>query len=235
VFVEKPLALTEHEYDRVATALRATQGRLMIGFNRRFAPATQWALAALGTNRAGLRVLYRINAGPLPAHHWLLDPDVGGGRLIGEGCHFIDLACFIAGAPPLSIEARSLETHTGSPPQSFHIEIAFPEATAGIEYIATGDPSLAKERIEIHRSGTSIVIDDFRSATLYRAGKKRHKKWPGRDKGHRSEVRAFLDAVRTGSPTPIPEEESLRSTALTLAAVRSLRESRAIGHKEWLE
>ncbi|HEU5310505.1 MAG TPA: Gfo/Idh/MocA family oxidoreductase, partial [Candidatus Eisenbacteria bacterium] len=235
VFVEKPLALTDREYDRVATALRATQGRLMIGFNRRFAPATRWALDALGTNRAGLRFLYRVNAGPLPANHWLLDPEIGGGRLIGEGCHFIDLACFVAGALPSSIEARSLESHAGAPPQSFHIEIAFPEATAGIEYIATGDPSLAKERIEIHRAGTSIVIDDFRSATLYRSGKRRHKKWPGRDKGHRAEVHAFLEAVRTGSPTPIPEEESLRSTALTLAAARSLREARPIRQAEWAE
>ncbi|HET9234211.1 MAG TPA: bi-domain-containing oxidoreductase, partial [Candidatus Eisenbacteria bacterium] len=208
VFVEKPLVLTEREYDRVATALRGTQGRLMIGFNRRFAPATYWSLGALGSNRAGMRVLYRINAGPLPANHWLLDPDVGGGRLVGEGCHFIDLACHVAGTSPLSIEARSLETHAGTPPQSFHIEIVFPNATAGIEYIASGDSSLAKERIEIHRSGTSIVIDDFRSATLYRSGKRTQKKWPGRDKGHRAEVRAFLEAVRTGSPTPIPEEES---------------------------
>jgi predicted dehydrogenase/threonine dehydrogenase-like Zn-dependent dehydrogenase len=235
VFVEKPLALTEREYDRVATALRATQGRLMIGFNRRFAPATRWALAALGSNRGGLRILYRVNAGPLPAHHWLLDPDVGGGRLIGEGCHFIDLACFVTGATPISIEARSLERHSESPPQSVHVEIAFPDATAGIEYIANGDASLAKERIELHRSGTSIVIDDFRSATLHRSGKKHRKQWPGRDKGHRAEVRAFLDAVRTGSPTPIPEEDSLRATALTLAAARSLREGRPVRSDEWLE
>jgi predicted dehydrogenase len=235
VFVEKPLALSDREYDRVATVLRATQGRLMIGFNRRFAPSTRWVLAALGSNRSGLRFLYRVNAGPLPAHHWLLDPDLGGGRLLGEACHFIDLACFVAGTPPVSILARTSEPFSGRSPQNFLIELAFAnDATAAIEYISTGDPSLAKERIEIHRSGTSIVMDDFRSATLYRAGKRSHKSWPGRDKGHRAEVRAFLDAVRTGSPSPIPEEESLRSTALTLAAARSLREGRPIRHDEWL-
>ena len=231
VFVEKPLALTIRDYERIATLQRATQGRLMLGFNRRFAPATQWALEALQSNRAGLRLTYRINAGALPAHHWLLDPDTGGGRLIGEACHFIDYACFLADALPVLIDARALDAAG----ESFHIEIAFEDgASAGIDYLSRGDASLAKERIEIHRSGLSIVIDDFRSAVLHRGGKRAAmKRWKGRDKGHQAEVRAFLDAVRTGAPTPIPEEESLRSTALTLAAAMSLREGRAIRYGEW--
>jgi predicted dehydrogenase len=231
VFVEKPLALTTRDYERIATLQRATQGRLMVGFNRRFAPATTWALEALGSNRAGLRLTYRINAGTLPPHHWLLDPDTGGGRLIGEACHFIDYACFLADALPVSIDARALDDAG----ESFHIEIAFENgASAGIDYLSRGDVSLAKERFEIHRSGLSIVIDDFRSAVLHRGGKRAAmKRWKGRDKGHRAEVRAFLEAVRTGAPTPIPEEESLRSTALTLAAAMSLREGRAIRYGEW--
>ena len=235
VFVEKPLALTPREYDLVATAQRATAGRLMVGFNRRFAPAMAWALAALGSNRSGLRLIYRVNAGALPAHHWLLDPDVGGGRLLGEGCHFIDLACHIAGASPRAIEAKPLDDAAAYGHQSYHIEIAFANgATAGIEYLSGGDASLPKERIEIHRSGLSIVIDDFRSAAAHRGGKRSAaKSWPGRDKGHRAEVRAFLDAVREGAPTPIPEEESLLTTSLTLAAARSVREGRAIHNGEW--
>jgi predicted dehydrogenase len=235
VFVEKPLALTATEYDLVATTQRATQGRLMVGFNRRFAPATAWALEALGPNRSGLRLIYRVNAGALPAHHWLLDPGIGGGRLLGEGCHFIDYASHAAGAPPRSIEARSLDAGGEHGPQSYHIEIAFANgATAGIEYLSGGDASLPKERIEIHRSGLSIVIDDFRSAVAHRGGRRTARKsWPGRNKGHGVEVHAFLGAVRAGTPTPIPEEESLLSTAMTLAAARSLHEGRAIHHSEW--
>ena len=231
VFVEKPLAITALDYERIATLQRATQGRLMVGFNRRFAPATIWALDALGSNRAGLRLTYRINAGALPASHWLLDPDTGGGRLIGEACHFIDYACFLADAVPVSIDARALD----GAGESFHIEIAFANgASAGIDYLSGGDVSLAKERIEIHRSGLSIVIDDFRSAVLHRGGKRAAmKRWKGRDKGHQAEVRAFLEAVGSGAPTPIPEEESLRSTALTLAAAMSLRAGRAIHRDEW--
>ncbi|HEV8129357.1 MAG TPA: Gfo/Idh/MocA family oxidoreductase, partial [Candidatus Eisenbacteria bacterium] len=238
VFVEKPLALTAADLDRVATVVRATHGRLMVGFNRRFAPATRWALDQLGPgpeNRAGLRFLCRVNAGALPHAHWLLDPGVGGGRLLGEGCHFIDLACFVAGAPPTQIQAWALDApHDGAGHQSFRIEIEFQNgATAGIDYLSGGDSSLPKERIEIHRSGTSVVIDDFRSAAAHRAGRRRTKTWGARDKGHAAEVLAFLDAVRTGARTPIPEEESILSTALTLAAARSIREARPLERKEW--
>ncbi|HYJ33454.1 MAG TPA: bi-domain-containing oxidoreductase [Candidatus Binatia bacterium] len=235
VFVEKPLALSTEELQAVTAALRETQGRLMVGFNRRFAPATTWALDALGPNSAGLRVLIRVNAGALPHRHWLLDHESGGGRLLGEACHFIDYACYVAGAAPTQIEARALDApqeETGH--QSYRIDLQFENgAMATIDYLANGDASLPKERIEIHRSGTSLVIDDFRSASIHRAGKRRNKSWGARDKGHATEVRAFLEAVRTGAPTPIPEEESILSTALTLAAARSIREARPIRREEW--
>jgi predicted dehydrogenase len=235
VFVEKPLALTTEELQAVKAALHETQGRLMVGFNRRFAPATTWALDALGPNSAGLRVLIRVNAGALPHRHWLLDRESGGGRLLGEACHFIDYACYVAGSAPTQIEARALDApqeETGH--QSYRIDLHFENgATAAIDYLANGDSSLPKERIEIHRSGTSLVIDDFRSASIHRAGKRRTKSWGARDKGHTTEVKAFLEAVRTGAPTPIPEEESILSTALTLAAARSIREARPIRREEW--
>jgi len=235
VFVEKPLALEPAELDRIATAVRATQGRLMVGFNRRFAPAIRVASEALGSNRSGLRMLYRINAGALPANHWLLDREVGGGRLIGEGCHFIDLACLVAGTPASAIQAWPLESAASSaPPQAFRIEIAFENgASTGIEYLSSGDPALPKERIEIHRSGLSIVIDDFRSIEVYRGSRCKAHRWGKRDKGHRAEVQAFLDAVKTGAPTPIAEEESIASTALTFAAARSMLEARLIRREEF--
>ncbi len=235
VFVEKPLALSREELDGVATAVRALQGRLMVGFNRRFAPALQWAFENLGPDRSHSRLLCRVNAGPLPAHHWLLDPEVGGGRLLGEGCHFLDLACHIARSAPVSVYARALDGSVRDGHyEDFSLDVTFANgATASIEYISGGDPSLAKERIEIHRSGTSVVIDDFRVAEIHRAGRTARKTWATRDKGHRAEVRAFLDAVQTGAPTPIPEEESLLSTLLTLAAARSVREGRPLHHGEW--
>jgi predicted dehydrogenase/threonine dehydrogenase-like Zn-dependent dehydrogenase len=238
VFVEKPLALDQPSLERVETALRATAGRLVVGFNRRFAPSLRWALDALGEHRAGLRFLCRVNAGALPEHHWLLDPEIGGGRLLGEVCHFLDLARFVAASEAVEIEAHGLDgaehAHAGAGPQSFRIEVRFGNgASAGIEYLSGGDPSLAKERIEIHRTGVSIVLDDFQAASIHRGGKRRVKRWAARDKGHRALVHAFLEAVRTGASTPIPEEESLASTAMTLAAARSLRENRPLPREEW--
>ena len=235
VFVEKPLALTRDELSAVERALSETRGRLMVGFNRRFAPATQWALERIGANREGLRFVARINAGPLPHDHWLLDPEVGGGRLLGEGCHFLDLATYVSGSRPIEIFGAALEpAREGHAPQSFHLEVRYENgATAGIDYVAQGDPALPKERFEIHRAGTSVVIDDFRRVEYVRAGKRTEKKWAARDKGHRAEVAAFLDAVRTGGPTPIPEFESIESSALTLAAARSIREARPLRRDDW--
>jgi predicted dehydrogenase/threonine dehydrogenase-like Zn-dependent dehydrogenase len=235
VFVEKPLALTAMELDRVAAACRATGARLMVGFNRRFAPAIAWALARVGPDRGNLRFLCRVNAGQLPAEHWLLDPEIGGGRLIGEACHFVDLACYFAASEPTRVFAQSRE-HPGGEgvPQDFAIDIQFANGSSAIiEYLSSGSPSLPKERFEIHRQGTSIVIDDFLRAEHHRAGKVSRRKWQTRDKGHHAEVHAFLDAVRRGTATPIPEEESIRSMALTLAAARSLREGRPLRQDEW--
>jgi predicted dehydrogenase len=235
VFVEKPLALSEADLERVRGVLRATRGRLMVGFNRRFAPAIQWALERIGADREGLRFLCRVNAGPLAADHWLLDPEIGGGRLVGEGCHFVDLACHVAASPPTEVFAKAMDRPApGRAPQDFTIHISFQNgAAAVIEYISSGDASLPKERFEIHRQGASVVVEDFREATSYRAGKVKRAKWGFKDKGHRAEVRAFLEAVRAGAVTPIPEEESLRSSALTLAAVRALTEMRVIPFDGW--
>lgn len=235
VFVEKPLAIDRQSLDRVATTLRATGGRLMAGFNRRFSPAIGWIVERLGVDRRGIRFLCRVNAGPLPQDHWILDPQIGGGRLRGEACHFIDLACYLAASEPVEVLARARDVRRGlAEAQDFGIEISFAnESFAAIEYVSSGDPSLAKERFEIHRSGESIVLEDFLRAEGRRAGKVTRKTWASRDKGHRAEVRAFLEAVRTGGPTPIPEEESIRSTALTLACVRSMQEGRPLRSEEW--
>jgi predicted dehydrogenase len=145
------------------------------------------------------------------------------------------LATFFAASRPAEIFGTALESPCdGRAPQSFHLEVLYENgATAGIDYVAQGDPALPKERIEIHRAGTSVVIDDFRRVEYVRAGKRTERKWASRDKGHKAEVAAFLEAVRTGGPTPIPEFESIESTALTLAAARSMREGRPLRREDW--
>jgi len=230
VFVEKPLALTEEELDRVSETARRTGGRFMVGFNRRFAPAVGWALERIGDDRADLRMHFRIAAGPLPADHWLLDPDVGGGRLLGEGCHFVDLACFAAASAPVRVRAEALDRpgRRGGT-QDFLIALRFSNgATATIEYLSSSNARVAKEHLEFHRSGVTAIIRDYLDAEVYRGGRAIRKKWRSRDKGHRAEIAEFLAAVRAGKPTPIPESESVQSMLVTLLASRSIAEGRTI-------
>ncbi|HET7904111.1 MAG TPA: Gfo/Idh/MocA family oxidoreductase, partial [Candidatus Eisenbacteria bacterium] len=230
VFVEKPLALNEDELQEVGEALRRTGGRLMVGFNRRFAPSVRWILDQFGPDRSEMRLHFRVAAGPLSSDHWLLDPEIGGGRLLGEGCHFIDLACFAAGVEPSQIQATSLDaTSRRGGPHDFLLSLRFANgATATIEYLSSSNARVAKEYLEFHRAGMSAILRDYLEAEVYRGGRTQRRKWKTRDKGHRAEIAEFMAAVKGGLPTPIPEHESIRSTQLTLMAMRSIGEGRPI-------
>ena len=225
VFVEKPLAVTEDQLDLVEAALQP-QSVLMVGFNRRFAPLVTRLGEALG-GRTPEGILIRVNAGALPADHWLRDPEDGGGRLVGEGCHFVDLAIHLARSAPVSVSA------TGSPPpdgpvdgsDTFGITIRFDSGTtAQVLYTGAGDTRLGKERIEVFGGGLSAVIDDFRRLELY-AERRRTRVNGNRDKGHRAQVAAFVDAV-AGRQAPPDWRSYVTAMRATFAAVESLRTGR---------
>jgi predicted dehydrogenase/threonine dehydrogenase-like Zn-dependent dehydrogenase len=222
VFVEKPLALTEEELTEVEAAL-AAGGLLMVGFNRRFAPLVERLRHELAGIRA--RVLaVRVNAGPLPADHWLHDPEDGGGRLLGEGCHFVDLLAHLAGSPPVVAQAvaapipdRPLECS-----DSLAATLRFADGSVGsLVYAGNGDPRLPKERIEVFGGALSAVLDDFRRLELYRTGRRQVIK-RAQDKGHGAEVARFVAAV-AGREQPPPSDSYLDSTRATLALVESVR------------
>jgi predicted dehydrogenase/NADPH:quinone reductase-like Zn-dependent oxidoreductase len=222
VLVEKPLALNEDELTEVEAAL-VDGGLLMVGFNRRFAPLTERLRSEL--SGAPERVLIaRVNAGPLGDDHWMHDPEVGGGRLLGEGCHFVDLLLHIGGAPAVSVHAdaspqpvRPLECS-----DSLVATLRMADGTvATLAYSGNGDPRLAKERVEAFGGGISAVLDDFRRLELYRDGRRTLVK--GRqDKGHRREIARFLEAV-AGRAEPPSVSSYLESTRATLALAESLR------------
>jgi predicted dehydrogenase len=202
VFLEKPLALDERQLGDVEEAARASGCVLLVGFNRRFAPMARAARDAIA-GKGPMLATYRVNAGRLPPGHWLNDPDVGGGRIVGEGCHFVDLLSFLTG----DAEIRRIQAATAGrprgPAEDVVIQIEFADGSAGqILYTAHGDPALGKERIEAHAGGTSVVIDDFRSCTIASAGRRRRVTRGG--KGHAEEVAAFLASIRRGGPSPIP-------------------------------
>jgi predicted dehydrogenase len=228
VFCEKPLCLTEEELDAIQSAYAsAANCQLMVGFNRRFAPMIQQARTFLAQADDPFTMHYRVNAGPLPADHWVNDPEQGGGRILSEMCHFVDLLSFVCGSSPVSVQAKGAPS-VGGPDVTAMIEFA-DGSIGSITYVCGGDRSFSKERIEIFRGGAVAALEDFRRLDLIRHGKKKtfHSRWR-QDKGHRSEWRAFSDCTTSGGPAPIAFEEIVASTLTMIRIAESLRSGRAL-------
>ena len=200
VFVEKPPAIDDAGLDMVELAARGERaGTLMVGFNRRFAPFTLKLKEALG-GRGPLVIQYRVNAGRLPRDHWSHDPEIGGGRIVGEVCHFVDLCTALTGELPSDVHAVAVEGSSEPREDTVAATLAYPNGSvATIVYSALGDPSLPKERVEVLGEAGAAVLDDFRSLTLHR-DHERSEQRSARDKGHGAELKAFVAACRTGVP-----------------------------------
>ena len=226
VFVEKPLALNDDDLNAVLQAAKNSSGRLMVGFNRRFSPHARKAREVFSGRTGPLSVMYRVNAGRLPRDHWASDPEKGGGRIIGEGCHFVDLMQFLVGAPPVSVfgEAVSASNSANVSEDSVFITLRFADGSNGaIAYLAEGDAALPKERVEIFGDGKVFVIDDFRRASLYSKGKEEQFNLRSQDKGQAEEVKAVCAMVLKGGPSPISLEELEATTRATFRIRDSLR------------
>jgi predicted dehydrogenase len=178
----------------------------MVGFNRRFAPLAVQCRDFFQNRQEPLSLLYRINAGRLPADSWVLDPVTGGGRIIGEVCHFIDLCAFMTGALPERVfaeEVKSADQRLGDR-EAVSICIRFADhSVATIQYLSNGDTSVAKEYLELSTGGRSAILENFRTLSLHRDNRRRRTRLLNQAKGHAQEVAAFIDAVRTGGPMPI--------------------------------
>jgi predicted dehydrogenase len=220
VFVEKPLALDDDQLSDVERATAGSTAVLLVGFNRRFSPLAVAMRRAL-EGRGPMLATYRVNAGALPPGHWLNDPEVGGGRIIGEGCHFVDFLTFLAGDATIeSVEARCAGRPHG-PAQDVAIQLGFSDGSVGqILYTAKGDPALGKERVEAHAGGASVVLDDFRSVEIVSGGKRRKSSAGG--KGHAEEIAALVAAVRAGGPSPISRASLLATTRATFRVHEAL-------------
>jgi len=219
VFCEKPLCLKEGELAELIRASTNNPGAfLMVGFNRRFAPMAVQMKKFLAQIDEPLAIHYRVNAGFIPSDHWVNDPEQGGGRILGEVCHFVDFLCFLSGTCPAEVQAQIV----GNPGQysmdNVVASLKFANGSVGtISYLANGDKSASKERVEVFGGGSIAILEDFRRLELVRNGRKRvtRARW-AQDKGHKAEMRAFVDAVRGGMRTPIPFEQIVGSTLATL-------------------
>ncbi|ABK19004.1 bi-domain-containing oxidoreductase [Syntrophobacter fumaroxidans] len=232
VFVEKPLALTVEELIAVEAALgeavsAGSAPLLMVGFNRRFSPAARRVKEFFSAVHEPLTVMIRFNAGEIPAEHWTQDESTGGGRIIGEACHAIDLAACLAGAPPVRVFAESiggLSSPRITDDQCFITLRHANGAISTVAYLSGGDKAFPKERVEVIGGGRIAVIEDFREVITCAGGKIAKTRLGRQDKGHRAEIEAFASAVADGGPWPIPWEELRAVSLAAILAVRSIRE-----------
>jgi predicted dehydrogenase/threonine dehydrogenase-like Zn-dependent dehydrogenase len=227
VFVEKPLAITQEQLDAIVGATHESP-LLTVGFNRRFAPLAQALYSQLTTRNEPLYMHYRVNAGYIPLNHWVHDPNIGGGRIIGEGCHFVDFLTFLAGAAPISVSAHALPDNGKYHQDNLSMTFTFPDGSVGVvDYLANGDKSFPKERLEVFCGGRVAVLDDFRTLEMVRDGKRTTIK-KAQDKGWRGEWVAFAKAIREGGQPPIPYEQLIGMTKATFAVIESLRTGKPV-------
>jgi predicted dehydrogenase len=229
VFVEKPLALSGAELDQVRSAHSGSDKHLMVGFNRRFAPQVQTMKTLLDSVAAPKSFVMVMNAGAIRADHWTQDPDVGGGRIIGEACHYVDLMRFLVGARICSVQARRMgDSHA----EQVHedkaaITLGFEDGSFGtIHYLANGGSSFPKERVEVFTAGRTLQLDNFL--------KLRGFNWPGfkkqtlwrQDKGQAQCAAAFVRAIEKGGDPPIPPAELFEVAQATIDVAEMLRDQR---------
>lgn len=226
VFCEKPLCLTEAELADIAGAYSVSPGNapaIMVGFNRRFAPMAVVLKRFVSEIREPLAIHYRVNAGFLPPDHWTNDPEQGGGRILGEVCHFVDFVGFLAGTAPVEVECRAVGNEGRYSGENVVAALRFADGgLATITYLANGDRAGSKERIEVFGGGSTAILDDFRTLELVRHGRRNmmRSRWK-QDKGHGAEMQAFVAAVQGKAAPPIPFEQILGSTLATLRLQRA--------------
>ena len=230
VFVEKPLAITPEQLNKIKKQLQITNRQLLtVGFNRRFSPLAQNLKSSIVNRQSPIHAHYRVNAGYIPLNHWTQDPNLGGGRIIGEGCHFIDLITFLVGAPPVSVTARALPDFGKYREDNVSMTFTFPDGSIGVvDYLANGDKSFPKERLEIFCDGMIAVLDDYVSLTTIKDGRKKVASGT-QDKGWREEMSVFAKAIRSGGEAPIPYDQLIGVTKSTFAAVESIRKNETAG------
>jgi predicted dehydrogenase/threonine dehydrogenase-like Zn-dependent dehydrogenase len=249
VFVEKPLCLKPSELDEIKTVYYETRGRarasadaksasekgvaplLLVGFNRRFAPQVQKMKKLLDSVSEPKTLIMTVNAGMIPANHWTQDPEIGGGRIVGEGCHFIDLLRFLIGRPIVGVQAAHVGNANGVtvPEDKISFTLEFEDGSIGtVHYFSNGSKSFPKERLEVFCAGRVLQLDNFRRLKGYG--------WPGfkqmnlwrQDKGHAAEMQAFIGAIREGRPSPIPFDELVEVTEISFKVVAAASQPRLV-------
>jgi predicted dehydrogenase len=225
VWLEKPAAITAEQLAELEAAWTETRGFLALGWNRRFSPHARRVREVFAERRGPLAISYVVAAGPTPGGTWHTDPAVGGGRVIGEVCHFVDLCGFLVGAAPASVYAVAL----GRDPEtddSIQAVLRYPDgSSATLQYLAHASAALPKERFEASADGRTALCDNFKKTRV--PGGRGHASW-NQDKGQTAAVREVIAAVRTGAPSPFTWPEIAATTRVTFALLESARTGQAV-------
>jgi predicted dehydrogenase len=226
VFVEKPLALDEDGLKQVVDAARESGKLLFVGFNRRFSPLARELKKFLPASQP-LQMMYRVNAGTLPQNSWIRNPEVGGGRIIGEACHFIDFMSNLCGAPPIEAACTGIGVGTVDAlfdsSENFSASIRFADGSVGtLVYTSMGDGACGKEYFEVYAGGKMAILRDFRSLEKISGGKIRRTSLSRQDKGFEAEITAFVSSIQGKAPAPFSLEHIAAVTRTTFTMVRAL-------------
>ncbi|MEO6190184.1 MAG: bi-domain-containing oxidoreductase [Saprospiraceae bacterium] len=226
VFVEKPLAINRDQLQLCIDAMKETSGSLTIGFNRRFSPASKLLKAFLEKSSAPIQLIMTMNAGFLPEDHWTQNMEIGGGRIIGEACHFFDLANYLVGSLATRVVSQSLGT-TSMHSDNVNVLIKYANgSTAAVNYFSNGNKDYPKERIEAYQNNVTAVIDNFKKLNFFGTSAK---EWSGnQDKGHKDQYSLWLKFIEEGGPVLIDVESLVNTSQVSFAAVDSLMSGKEI-------
>ena len=221
VFVEKPLCLLESELESIVDLQSKTKKAVMVGFNRRFSPLTDKLKMAVGNNP--MTMFYRINAGSIPADNWIQDLEIGGGRVLGEVCHFIDYLTYLNGSLPTKVSATALPD-ANQLNDTLNILIQFENGSSGVvAYYANGSKSMTKEYVEVFSAGMSATLNDFKELKVFGKGNPKKEKFFNQNKGQKEMVSAFVNGLLNDGKAPISFEEIVAVTKASFKVIESVK------------
>ncbi len=227
VFVEKPLALNINKVNEIQELAKKSDKSITVGFNRRFSPFTVLAKKALGDNPGSINVIATMNAGAIPADHWVQDMKVGGGRIIGEACHYIDLISHLCSSNVKSVFMSSNGLNSNQNTDNACIVLKYENGALGVlNYFSNGHKSFPKERIEIYQNGNNIVIDNFKKINFY--GFKQRNKASRQDKGHTNQFKLWNEMLKNGGKALISFDSIINTTKSSILALESLKKGKWI-------
>jgi len=231
VFVEKPLALKKEELDEIIAAVEETGNTVTVGFNRRFSPHAEKMRSFLGERPGPMNVIATMNAGYIPPDLWVHDLESGGGRIIGEACHYVDLITYLTGSKVVEVSMQAMGTDPKENTDNASIHLKYENGSLGvINYFANGHKSYSKERIEVYYQGKNLIIDNFRRLDGYGFGKGMSSKLlkTKQDKGHNKQFELLTNRWKEGGEPLIPFDEIVNTTRATFAAIESLKQNKSI-------